>query len=817
VALVVGTGLAAPAWLYADEVDQLGGKVTELDARVYELSKTLRPPPEPGPEIGERRLIDAQVLYELKDYEAASIILFDVIEKYPSSSAYPEALFYLADSLYLKRDYLSSGRFFVKVVELGQNGKRYQEALQRLIELSLHTGDYASVEDYIAKLEGLAADKQLPSVPYVKGKYYYFRRQFDKALDALKTIPPNHIYYFHAQYFVAAANVQKGPESLDDALLAFGNILKTEPKTNSQKLIAELAHMGTARILLERGQLTQAQEEYAKIGSKSDQFNDMLYESAWVAIKGKDYVKARQQFDLLLLNAPESPLAPEVKLIVGSLQIRQNNYGLATDAYTKTRDEFEPVYKQLTDELTKTGDAPGYFRDLIAKNLGKFEMVAILPQGAKRWVRDEPDVARVATVISDETDLKKSLKDADDIVKRLEKALSGPARVNVFPELATARAKVQEISNALIEIKKQLAVRESQLLATAAAGQKAQLDQLDAERTALEAKLAGLPASNASMTERQQKARASFNDLDRRASRLQTSVNAMKNQIAAVRRLYLDALAKKNPAAIPPSPPDEPPPAPADEPAANASYTQVYEHVDKNLTKSEEGAKALAARVEKLKALAIEKPYESKAELDATTIELYAVTAAIEDVRKDILDHASNVGVGDSDAQAADQVRAQYEDVLKRQHELGVDVKSRLGGTERAKADQVDSILERVHGVDQKILAFNSKIDEILDARLKDVSTALNEEKQHVAGFHDALAGYTNESTEVGGAVVADSFHTVANRFYNVVVRADVGIIDVAWALKDQSSRESTRLVAERKRELKLLDDEFKDVLKDQP
>ena len=43
-----------------------------------------------------------------------------------------------------------------------------------------------------------------------------------------------------------------------------------------------------------------------------------------------------------------------------------------------------------------------------------------------------------------------------------------------------------------------------------------------------------------------------------------------------------------------------------------------------------------------------------------------------------------------------------------------------------------------------------------------------------------------------------------------------IGIIDVAWALKDSATRASTQLLAERKRELKLLDDEYKDVAKEQ-
>src|ERR1700744_3823750 len=177
----------------ADEVDKLGGKVMELDTRVSDLDRNLKPPLPPGPEIADRRLIDAQVLYELKNYEAASIILFDVVEKYPNSAAYPEALFYLADSLYLKRDYLSSRRFFEKIVEQGPANPRYQESLQRLIDLALHTSDYSPVDGYIEKLNALPAGKQLPSVPYVEGKYYFFRQKYDQALATLKQIGPEHI------------------------------------------------------------------------------------------------------------------------------------------------------------------------------------------------------------------------------------------------------------------------------------------------------------------------------------------------------------------------------------------------------------------------------------------------------------------------------------------------------------------------------------------------------------------------------------------------------------------------------------------------
>ena len=818
-ALVVGTGLVgAPAAIRADEVDALGGKVSEIDARVYEMNGKLKPPPDPGPEIAERRLIDAQVLYELKNYEDASIILFDVVEKYSNSAAYPEALFYLADSLYLKRDYLSSRRFFEKIIEVGPVNPRYQESLQRLIELSLHTGDYSPVDGYIAKLEGLSVDKQLPSVPYVKGKYYYFRRQFDKAIEALKGIGPTHVYYFHALYFVGAANVAMGmtqPEKLEDALQAYGTILKAEPKTDSQRLITELSHMAMARIFMERGQMIQALEEYSKISQKSDQFNDMLYESAWVAIKGKDYVKARRQLDLLLLNAPDSPLAPEVKLLIGSLHVRQAEYGPATDAFTKTRDEFEPLQKMLEEELKKTGDAPSYFKDLIAKNLAKFDITVVLPSAAVKWVKDEQEVARVASLVNDEAELKRSLEESEDIVKRLERVLNGPQRVNVFPELASARAKATEYSNEITEVKKQLAQREAALIAPAAGAQKATLDALEQERSALESKLALLPSKAASVAERQNKARATFNELDKRASELQVGATNVKQSVTAARKLYEDEQRKQgkpitqvgNAGSL--GAPEASPPT--------GSYAERVAELDRRLKATDELIAKTRARTDKLKDLVLKDPMNAKNEIDGCSVDIDSVQHDLDVVRRDLLEAATTVGVGDSDMQASEQLKAQYEDVLKRQHDLSVEVKSRLGGNERGKVDQLESILDRARGVDQKIGAFNARIDEFADAKLKDILSTLGDEKAHVVAYRETLGGYTNESTDVGGVVIADNFKAVALRFYNVVVRSDVGIIDVAWALKDSSTRETNRLVAERKRELKLLDDEFKEVLKEQP
>lgn len=753
-AVALSTGSAR-----ADEIDTLGGKVIELDSRIVDIDAKLKPPMPPGPEVADRRLIDAQVLYELKNYEAASIILFDVVDKYPSSPAYPEALYYLADSLYLKRDFLSSRRFFEKIIEQGPVNPRYQESLQRLIELSLHTGDYSPVDGYIEKLNAMPPTKQLPSVPYVEGKYFFFRQQYDKALAALKQIGPDHIYYFHSLYFVGAANVAMGGEHLPDALLAFGTILKTQAKTDSQKRITELAHLAMARIYYDRGQFTNALDEYSKISTKSEFFNDALYEAAWVSIKGKEYDKAARALDLLLLNAPDSPLIPEVKLLVGQLHIRETAYGPATEAFTKARDEYAPIHRQLADALLKTGDAPGYFRDLINKNLSNFDTAAILPQASLRWLKAEPEVERVSTLIGDEAELRKSLDESEELIRRLDKALTGPARVNVFPELAMARAKAVAVSNEASVVKESLAARMSKLIAHVA-GAEQELKQLEQERDAIEGRMRGLPVTADAIADRQRSARAQFNELDKQVVELQTQLNGARASSVATRKFYQDEVQKTLPG---------------------------------------------------------DQQERARQEVDGMLREIENENDLADLLRRDLDDAKMSVGVDDADMQLAQQLRQQYDDVLKRLHDLDVRMRSQLSASDRSKAEQIESILDRAHNVEQKVARFNGRIDEMLDARLKDIQAEVNDEKLKVAAYRQTLGGYTAESADVGGGIMAENFRAVTQRFYNVVVRADVGIIDVAWALKDSATRNSSRLVAERKRELKLLDDEYKEVMRDQP
>ena len=130
----------------ADEVDDTLKKLIDLDQRVHVMALELREAPPPPPDIADRRVLDAQVLYSLKNYEEAATILLDVVEKYPNTRAHDDALVLLGESLFQARDFYSARHYLQEAVAKNTGSKSEQQALQRLVEISLRTGDFDHVD-----------------------------------------------------------------------------------------------------------------------------------------------------------------------------------------------------------------------------------------------------------------------------------------------------------------------------------------------------------------------------------------------------------------------------------------------------------------------------------------------------------------------------------------------------------------------------------------------------------------------------------------------------------------------------------------------
>ena len=740
---------------HADEIDDYTRKLIDLDQRVHEMSAELKDTPPPPPNVADRRVLDAQVLFSLKNYEEAATILLDVVEKYPNSRAYDDAVYLLGEALFQARDYYPSRQYFQQTVQKNTNSKREQQALGRLVEIALKTGDYEQMDVYLQRLQAVPSQTAEPEIPYVHGKYLFFRGKYTEATAVFGTVAPSNPYYFQARYFLATILVHSG--DLANAAVAFDSLLKLQPPDDSAKDIQDLARLAVGRILYERSQFDRAVESYQAVPRQSRHFVDALFEQAWTYIKAKEWKKAYYALDLLLLTSPDSKEAPELRLLMGNLHLRMENFYLASDSFSKARDEFEPIQRQLQVEILKSQQDPTYFDNLVGKNLDKFDIGAFIPASAAKWVKADPDLDHMLTLAADVGEIQRALKESEQIVTRLERAMQTSGKAGIFPDLAAERTKSVEVANQLVETRQRFVGKTRALLASAVTPEEsAQLDRIGAERASLEQRIRSIPLTRDALKAHEAEMKGQFQELDARASELNVEIQSLEAQLVAIEQFY-----------------------------RNSRSAQKIRPED------------IQGPVKDLRA-AIEELHGSHDKL-----------------RDEIAESSREASTAGAAGEQERQMTSRVADLLKQEQVIQSQAKYRLPGDAQAQVDRAAGLLARVDTIDKQLKEFDQRIDAQADVRLEKVRGYISAEKEELRQAGTKLDVVVGESQSISGGLAQAMFGKVASRFYDLVVNADVGIIDVAWGLKDQKTQTVTKLTTQKNLEVKALDEDFKKLLED--
>jgi tetratricopeptide (TPR) repeat protein len=739
----------------ADEVDDYVKKLIDLDQRVREMGQQFKESPPPAPDAADRRVVDAQVQLSVKNYDEAATIALDVIEKYPNTRAYDDALYLLGEALFQARDYYSARHYLQEAVAKNTGSKPEQMALQRLVEVALHTGDYENVDSYLNRLQNVPLSAMEPTVPYVRAKYYFFRGRLDDAVTVFASIPATNPYYFQARYFLATIQVKRG--DLAGATTAYDNLLKEQAPDDAGKDIQDLARLAIARLYYERSQFDKAIESYLSIGRQSNYWSEALREQAWTYIKAKDWQRAYRSINLLLLYDPDTADAPDLRLLEGNLQLRMSNFYLASDEFGKVRDEFEPIHRQLQQVIVKAQTDPTYFDGLVGKSLDKFDIGAFVPATAAKWVKSEPDVARMIVLASDVGEMQRDLSDSEKLVERIEHVISGSGRVGIFPDLAAARSKSIEMTNQVVGTREKFVGKIRAIIdPVLSADERKQLDRLAIERDGLERQSSTRPTTDEGVQAQVSTMKGQYAELDQQVSELNVEIQSLEAQLVAVEQYY-------------------------------------------RVSRSEQ----------KIRPEDIEAPVR---DMRTTIDDLRAMHDKLREAIADAAHDAATSGAADQAERASAQ---KLSEVLRKEVEIERAAAARLGGGDRAQVDRINNLLARCDAIDVQIADFDKRVEGQVGVRIATVSRYLSGAKEQLAVASQKLGAVLDQSKALGGGLAQAMFTRVAEKFYDLVVRSDVGIIDVSWGLKDQKTQAVTKLTSLKNLELKALDEDFRKVLED--
>jgi TolA-binding protein len=223
-------------------------------------------------------------------------------------------------------------------------------------------------------------------------------------------------------------------------------------------------------------------------------------------------------------------------------------------------------------------------------------------------------------------------------------------------------------------------------------------------------------------------------------------------------------------------------------------------------------------RVDNLEAMvvAIERylhtnPQPGSASQEALRTELTQHRAAIANYRERIAElrrlitaGRSQVGVGDPRYVRDLEVGREYRDLVQREADI-------LRGSGRLSSDAA-SLLARLDAVENRAQAFDQRVGTVVDRRISVIRAQLQEEETRVAGYRARLAQLEGEASDVVGHLVMQQFAAVRLHFYRIVMRADLGLVDVAWEQREEHNNRARLLAEEENREIAALNDEFREV-----
>ena len=752
-AFALGVGLAAP--VRADSISDAQRQISTDEAEVAQLEKNLDKPrlaQKPEEDLA-RRLVDAEVAFALGRYDDAALLLYDYVGQASKPRDYDVALYYLAESLYQKGDRVAARTYFAQLARENASSKFQAQALIRLVELAILLRDASTAAEWLSALDRHSSGPHRDAVAYVKGKYAAWQDQHDEAIGHFTRVSAGSTYEFQAQYYTAVENIAK--KDLGKATDTLDALLKKAPRRDADRRVLELTQLALGRLYYERDQPSKSIDSYLMVDRRSDLFPDALYEVAWVYVKGKQFDKALRALELLALTDPLSSKTPTVKILEGNLRIRKAQ-----------------MLKARIDMGGKVEGAP-------AEEYTKAD--GIFTQTHDTYVVPHDELGKIIDAKTD----------PEQYVSQVSGRPSKTFETNaVMPEIAAAWLREEPDVARVVAIESDLGEIQSLIDETTKSIERVELAMSSpANRVGMFPKLAEKRHRGTEIEERLTKLQIAMLDEMNKgggsaATQRRQQVAAELAALPSAELEYRERIARAR--------------AEYDKVDQRASEVQVaIESTDATIAALRKYMKDAGNKLTKKQRDKITK------EIAALEPEVKAMRTELDDLRNQIVQGRDTAGIGDEVALKDRELRKQLREAINAEARGAGGDPSRLG------------VIQKAGAVVERIAKMNEQIDGMVDAALGDVRTQLAKEKNELNSYRKEFLSAEAESRALGGTVLGQSFKQVKAKFYDVVIRSDVGLVDVSWSQKEDVDSDLAKLNTMQQREVKQLRDEFRDLLEE--
>ncbi|MFI5307270.1 MAG: tetratricopeptide repeat protein [Polyangiales bacterium] len=767
--LPVLLSVAFAARAHAQSVDKVGRALTEVEAKVDQLKRApIQRSQLRSPTYVEERLTDGELFFRLQDYLRASVIFTDIVDNYPQHRAYPDALFLLAESLFKAGDFLGARERYRAIIAHADQAayqSYVQRSLGRLIEIAIHIQDFTGVDEYFTRLSKLPPSEVEAATNYFRAKYLYSVAIRDAESPT-----------------GSVTQAKADPQGLEQARLAFEAVAARSPYYTEA-----LYFIGVIYVL--RGQLDAAVDAFRRVAAVKAQSEDQrrVIDLAELAIGRLRYEQDQLEHAIEAYQTvpSSSPLFDTALYEIAWVYIRMGDSTRAERALE--------VLSVAAPESPHIPDGQLLRGNLLLRD-GNFKGATGVFEGVSAQfgpIRDELDavLAQHEDVSAYFGQLVRDNLEAFDARSFLPPAALRWASVE--GDMQRALDALSDLSRArrLVGETESIVARLNAALASPAPVNVFRDLRSDREQsTTLHNQLA--------------RARKDLATLDQAST--QRYGSAELDQVRS-RRLELERSLLGAPTGQ------------SDLEKRTQIALKQYDDLAKELNQLSLSLLGMEARITATDRFMSDtaKGRETQA-MEAVRTELSTQKSAISDYRKRIKDIGlqietgrMQVGVGDQDSLREESLRKEYASLVERERQI----LTSLG----ARPDpQIDAAFQRLAVVEGTLDQHDRDVDAIVTERVTEMRTVLGEEGAKLTGYRTQLTGLESQSEEVVGGIALLNFRTVRQRFYDLVLRADVGIVDVSWAVREEHRTRGETLTRERARALQALEDEYKDIMDQQ-